>query len=111
MGLDKNMPIFDNSFCTLMDTHEEYKKLSLNHYDTYRDLNKVWQSDYCLEHGFGGHNTLLVNSDSIKVQLFVNNSMCVYPYSYMEVESGYLTRVCDFILKAAAAGDIPNVLN
>ena len=46
-----------------MQTHPIYKKLMVDHWDDYRDLDFIWKTDYCLENNFTEKNTLLLDSE------------------------------------------------
>jgi hypothetical protein len=48
---------------------------------TKRDLAKVFEHPKVLEHGFSWHNTLLVDSDAVKVRDYPANSMILEAYS------------------------------
>lgn len=59
--------IFDQTYGSLMLENEEYKKLLREQWDTYRDLNKILQDDFCMENEFFTDNCLLIDSDPLKM--------------------------------------------
>ncbi len=54
-------------------------------YDTYRDLNAIFCDPYCKKKGYTAQNTLLIDSDSKKVQLWLDNTLISEPYSKEDI--------------------------
>jgi hypothetical protein len=77
--------IFDQSHCSVMVEHKYYKELAEDKWNTYRDVEKVFSSDYCQEHGLDASNSLLIDSDSRKVQLCLENSLVNTGYMLADV--------------------------
>ena len=73
--------IFDQKYCAKMIDDKYYKELRESDWDTYRDLNLIFNDDYAIENGFDSENALLVDSDPKKVQLFLSNAICSVEYS------------------------------
>ena len=73
-----------------MSAHPEYAKIAKNEWDTYRDLDKVFKKF----RDFSRESTLVIDSDSIKVQLCRENAIISTPY-----------RSCDVMSKKASAHD------
>jgi len=71
-----------------MVKHDKMKKLAEKKWDTYRDLKKVWATDFCQENGFGAENTLILDSDLPKVQLWLQNALVNSEYTIEDVEDG-----------------------
>ena len=55
--------IFDGECSTKMDENPRMKALQKNHWDTYRDLNKVVMSDLCRENKIGLGQICLVDNE------------------------------------------------
>ena len=62
-----------------------YSELAENEWDTYRDLQKVFQSNIFALKKFDRKNTLLIDSESEKVQLWLENSLIIDPYTKEDV--------------------------
>ena len=58
---------FDQAYCSLMKDHPYYTNLQEDPWDTYRDLEKVFASDFCKKNNFNVANTLLLDSSECKV--------------------------------------------
>ena len=82
----ENILIFDREFNTEMIQSNYYKKLAVNSWDTYRDLQKVFDSQICQMVGFGQENTLMIDSESEKVQLWIENALIVNQYVKEDAE-------------------------
>ncbi len=54
-------------------------------YATKRDLIKVLDHHKCKEHGFGLHNTIMIDSDVDKVKDYPKNSIVIKAYEENEV--------------------------
>ena len=68
-----------------MKDHPYYTEIKKESYDRYRDLNEVFKSEICIKAGFSFNNTLLIDSDSDKVQLFLENSIVNEPYNIQDI--------------------------
>lgn len=79
-----NLRIFDQEFCPLMKEHPYYTEIKDEKYDRYRNLHLVWQHE-CLAGKYGPSNTLLIDSDNKKVQLFLDQSITHKGYSHEDV--------------------------
>ena len=79
-GLKTQIGIFDREYCTQMRHFKYYSEISDEPYDTFRDLQKVFDDKFCKDNGFNASNTLLIDSDSKKVQLWLDNSLITEPY-------------------------------
>ena len=78
---------FDQKYCSLMVESEFYKPLMEEGQDwaTYRDLQKIFDEPQMKEQGFNASNTLLIDSESEKVQLWLENSLILDPYTKEDV--------------------------
>lgn len=63
-----------------MKDHAVCRNFLIDAYDRYRDLNKVWGHEICVGR-FTKENTLLIDSDDTKIQLFLENSITNLPYT------------------------------
>ena len=70
-----------------MKESDYYKKLMPEGEDwaTYRDLTKVFNDPKIQQKAFAASNTLLIDSEAEKVQLWLSNSLVVEPYSKEDV--------------------------
>lgn len=63
--------IFDQDFCPLMKDHPYMKDLLTDPWDRYRDLEQVWKAEVLEDENkkprFGHNNTLVIDSDAVKV--------------------------------------------
>lgn len=72
---------------------------------TKRDLTKVLDHHRCKEHGFNLHNTIMIDSDLLKVRDYPKNSIVIKPYEESEVrnptedQSKILLEVKDYIFE------------
>ena len=57
-----------------------YSELIEEPYDTFRDLQRVFDDQFCRDNGFDASNTLLIDSESKKVQLWLDNALITEPY-------------------------------
>lgn len=57
-----------------------YDPIKEEKYDTYRDLHSIFCDRFSLDRGFTEKNTILVDSESRKVQLWLDNSIVSEPY-------------------------------
>lgn len=64
-----------------MLAHPKYKIIKQNDWDTYRDLEKVFKEF----NDFSRAETLIIDSDSDKVQLCIENALVVEPYRNCDV--------------------------
>ena len=112
--------VFDQSFSPLMKDHPYYTDIKTETYDRYRDLNEVFKSEMCIKNGFSFNNTLLIDSDSDKVQLFLANSIVNEPYKMQDVQfiahedgsirdkkwhEDHMSRLTDFVIAMADEAD------
>lgn len=58
-----------------MDENPRLRPLQKNHWDTYRDLNKIIASDYCRENRIGLTSICVVDSEAEKVQSCIENAI------------------------------------
>jgi len=72
--------IFDRAYCSEMRDSKYYSELKEEPFDTYRDLQLVFNDSFCQENGFDGSNTLVIDSDSRKVQFCIENALITEPY-------------------------------
>lgn len=63
-----------------------YAELAKDKWDTYRDLDKIFKDEYSVEQGIDYSNSLLVDSDPRKVQLYLANSICPVDYQKEDAE-------------------------
>jgi len=84
-AIKKKVGIFDREYCKEMSSLKYYNELKEEKFDTYRDLHAVFNDPICRERGFNEKNTLLVDSDSRKVQLWLDNCIISEPYSKEDV--------------------------
>ena len=59
--------LFDRDYCQAMSSLGYYAPLQEDEFDTYRDLNSVFNDPFARERGFTEKNTILVDSESSKV--------------------------------------------
>jgi hypothetical protein len=64
-----------------MSSHPKYSKIAEDHWDTYKDLNKVFKKFK----DFSRESTLLIVPDSTKVQLCRENAIISTPYTACDV--------------------------
>ena len=103
-----------------MKDHPYYTEIKTENYDRYRDLNEVFKSKVCTENEFSFHNTLMIDSDSDKVQLFLENSIVNEPYTMKDVQflehddgskrdnkwhEDHMARLTDFVIAMADEAD------
>jgi hypothetical protein len=120
MPLLSKFNVFDQSFCPLMKDHPYYTEIKTDTYDRYRDLHEVFKSEICTKKGFSFHNTLLIDSDSDKVQLFLENSIVNEPYKMEDVQfiehkdgskrdnkwhEDHMAKLTDFVIAMADEAD------
>jgi len=113
--------LFDQIHSPLMREHPYYSELLRDPFDTYRDLEKVWATpDVFKGLVFDQKNTLLIDSDSLKVQLFLENSIVTQAYTLeevskeerVEVHEQYCSELQAFILGLADSDlSVPVYLN
>ena len=66
-SLKQQIGIFDREYCSEMRDFKYYNDLADEPYATFRDLQKIFDDDFCKSNGFNVSNTLLIDSDSKKV--------------------------------------------
>ena len=66
-SLKQQIGIFDREYCSEMRDFKYYSDLADEPYATFRDLQKIFDDDFCKSNGFNAENTLLIDSDSKKV--------------------------------------------
>ena len=79
-SLKAQVGIFDREYCSIMRHDKYYKDLADEPYATFRDLQKVFNDPFCVNNGFDATNTLMIDSDTKKVQLWLSNSLITTPY-------------------------------
>ncbi len=79
--IKKEVGIFDREYCEEMRSLKYYDSLKEEKYDTYRDLHRIFKDPFFAGKGYSEQNTLLVDSDSRKVQLWLDNTMITEPYT------------------------------
>ena len=77
----ENMLIFGREYNTEMAKSKYYEKLAENPWDTYRNLQKIFEDSVVAAVGFNQDNTLMIDSESEKVQLWLQNSLVVEQYT------------------------------
>ena len=83
--IKKKCGIFDREYCEEMRSLKYYDSLKEEKYDTDRDLHRIFKDPIVAEKGFTELNTLLIDSDSRKVQLWLDNTMIAEPYTKEDV--------------------------
>lgn len=68
-------------FCTKMIDHPQYAKITETDWNTYRDLDKV----FTLFKDFSRQSTLVIDAESLKVQLCRENAIVVTNYKGCDV--------------------------
>ena len=68
-------------FCTKMIDHPQYAKITETDWNTYRDLDKV----FTLFKDFSKLSTLVIDAESLKVQLCRENAIVVTNYKGCDV--------------------------
>jgi hypothetical protein len=71
LDLRERVGTFDRKFCRPMKGNEALKDLAEDPWDTYRDLDKVFKHIFCKKHNFNIANTILIDSDNSKLQLWM----------------------------------------
>jgi len=117
LRLNEEFRFFDQTYCPLMKDHKYLKDILDEPYDRYRDLNSVWNCEMFEENGlkFDHTNTLLIDSDDKKVQLWLENSMVTEPFRLIDVQLGegandsewqenYMNKITSFITDMAESG-------
>jgi hypothetical protein len=100
-----------------MFSNKQMKQFKEKQWDTYRDLEKVFKSEYCQENGITYRNALVIDSDPRKVQMCLANSLTNLEYTKEDVlgmprmhdgkkqvldaawHEQHLSRLADFVLK------------
>jgi hypothetical protein len=110
--LTKDFLFFDQLYSPMMKDHPYYKAIRDEPYDRYRDLDLVWSCEL-LDGQFGCSNTLLIDSDDKKVQLWIENSIVTQPYTFDDIQLKnshdhqieYINKLSHFIVEMAESGD------
>lgn len=63
-----------------------YSDIKEENYDTYRDLHAIFQHPDCKQKGFTEKNTILVDSESRKCQLWLDNTIVSEAYTMEDVQ-------------------------
>ena len=77
--------IFDRDYCKEMKSLKVYDAIKEEKYDTYRDLSSIFSDPMVKPRNFNEKNTILVDSESRKVQLWLDNSIITEPYTREDV--------------------------
>ena len=101
-----------------MIENNNYKFLAENMFDEYRDLDKVFADDFCKKNNFNPSNTLLVDSHSKLLQLWLQNSLTASEYNEIEVNKGddewqknHMDKIANFIIEMLDnCDDVPDYL-
>lgn len=120
-ALRSDFVVFDQKYNKLMKDHPYYTNLKKDNWETYRDLNLVWEHVICVEKGFNATNTLMIDSSEIKVQLYRDNCIVSKAYELSDVQLliddqnivrgrewhiDHMNRLADFVNKMADNVDI-----
>lgn len=85
-SLAEGFMVFDQDYSPQMKNHPYYQDIMKDQFDTYRDLERVWGSDLFKDDPkFRASNTLLIDSEDVKVQLWLENSIITDPYTFTDV--------------------------
>lgn len=99
-----------------MYDHPEYRKLQKKVDEHYRDLSLIWDDEYCKDNGFDSSNTLMIDSEHVKVQLCLKNCIVNDSYEARDVlkqpdnkglvrdqlwQENYMKKLADFVIKTA----------
>ena len=84
-ALKNQIGIFDREYCKEMMSLKCYDAIKEEKYDTYRDLQKIFSDDLVRSRKFSDKNTILIDSDSRKVQLWLDNALITEPYTKEDV--------------------------
>lgn len=87
--------VFYADHCSEMTKHPQMRKLADKAYDKYRDLDKVWETDFCKNLMFGAENTLCIDAHLTEVQLCRLNSLVPFEYTLEDVEAKDVLTQCD----------------
>ena len=68
-----------------MRNNAYYKKAMLEPYDTFRDLKKIFDDPVCQQRGCNQRSTILIDSESRKCQLWLDNTIISQPYTKEDV--------------------------
>ena len=105
-GLQQKIGIFDQEFNSPMIENWLMERLMEKRWDTYRDLEKVFADPWCKKQGFNLTNTLLVDSDAKKIQLYIPNAIQTKAYTFSDVfneeeeeQMAYMKQLGDQIVK------------
>ena len=77
--------IFDRDYCNEMRDLKYYKPIMEEPYDSYRDLHRIFKDPILANKGYSEETTLLIDSDSRKVQLWLDNTMIDEPFTREDV--------------------------
>ena len=80
-AIKNKVGIFDREYNKVMEHHEYYKPASKEKYDTYRDLQRVFNDPVCQQRGCNERSTILIDSESKKCQLWLDNTIISQPYT------------------------------
>ena len=69
-----------------MAADKEFQHLIQDEWDTYRDLEKVYESHFCRKGKYGPANTLVLDSDARKVQRCLGNAIVGEAYCLEDVD-------------------------
>jgi len=88
---EKRPLIFDQDHNAKACEDRAYKRLAENDWDTFRDLRRVFESpfahhDESNKQKYYYQNTLMIDSDSRKVQFEKDNSIINRPYTWEDVQ-------------------------
>ena len=84
-AIKSKVGIFDREYCKEMRDLKYYDAIKEEKYDTYRDLHSIFSDPFCKQLGFTEQSTILVDSESRKVQLWLDNCLISEPYTAEDV--------------------------
>lgn len=103
-----DLPSLNNYRANIFEVFDQHYNSPLNEptlpvWATKRDLSKVLNHHKCKEYGFDLHNTVMIDSDLIKVKDYPKNSIVIKPYEESELrkptedQSKILLEVRDYV--------------
>lgn len=84
-AIKNKVGIFDRDYCQQMRDLNYYNPIKEEPYDTYRDLHRIFKDPILASRCYTEESTLLIDSDSRKVQLWLDNTMIDEPFTREDV--------------------------
>lgn len=84
-AIKSKVGIFDREYCKEMRKLRYYEPAMEETYDTYRDLHSIFNDPVCQEKGCTERSTILIDSESRKCQLWLDNTLISEPYTKQDV--------------------------